>query len=755
MAHPILGPAIRFGGDYNPDQWPRHVWAEDVKFMRDAGVNLATIGVFAWVTTEPKPGQYDFTFLDEVIGMLAEAGIDVDLATPTAAPPAWLNRAHPEARVVTAEGHVLDHGSRGMMCPHSPAYREACAGIATALAERYGTNPAVVLWHVHNEYGVPISQCHCEVSAAAFRTWLENRYVTLDALNEAWGTAFWGQRYGEWEEISTPRLSGTSVNPSQRLDFARFNDETIRECYILERDIIKRHSDKPVTTNFMVSNLDALDYWKWAREVDVVATDYYLAAADPRNYVGAAFESDLTRSIAGGRPWLLMEHSSSAVNWQPHNVAKTPGEEARTALTHLGRGSDSVLFFQWRASRRGSEKFHSAMLPHAGTESRVWREICDLGQGLSRVENLAGSLVSLPLADDIAETPSGTADEATGPMMDAALESSDQPVIERSEETAIPGLSELTVAPATFRPGPSLTAGTDPDVIVDPAIAAPGPAFPAAILVDWESLWAQSLGSQPSTLLDPRQRAHVYYDWLYRHFGGADFVHPEGDLSPYRLVVVPSSYLMSEATAERLTAFARSGGIVVVAGYTAAVDEHDAVHAGGFAAPLRSLLGLVVEEYTPVRVETALDIVPESGAASVSDFALPARIWAEDLRLETAETAWRFSGGPQHGRAAITRHPFGDGEAWYVATELTADGLATALRPATDGLTPALAQGSAAGDVERLRRVADDGAEFVFVINHTGEAAPLLVSGTDAFSGETVDADDEVAAGGSRIIRTA
>ncbi|WP_166997099.1 beta-galactosidase [Paramicrobacterium fandaimingii] len=389
---------FRYGGDYNPEQWSSEVWAEDIRLMQDAGVNLVSIGIFSWVMLEPREGEYDFSFLDEIIGMLSDAGIDIDLATPTAAPPAWFWKAYPDSHPVLRDGTRLGFGSRGMVSPSSPDYRRAATAIASKLAERYGTHPAVVMWHVHNEYGAPISDSYDDNSVTAFRAWLRTRYGTLDTLNRAWGTQFWGQTYGEWDEIDAPRQSASVSNQAQRLDFQRFTSDALLACFTAERDAIRAHSDRPITTNFMATNCPSVDYWKWAKEVDIVANDHYLAAERTDNHVMLAMDADLTRSLAASEPWILMEHSSSAVNWQPRNIAKRPGELARNSLQHVARGCDAVMFFQFRASRYGAEKFHSAMLPHAGTNSRVWREVVGLGGELASLSEVAGSRVSARVA---------------------------------------------------------------------------------------------------------------------------------------------------------------------------------------------------------------------------------------------------------------------------------------------------------------------------------------------------------------------
>jgi len=388
-----------YGGDYNPEQWPPDVWAEDMKLMREAGVNLVTLGIFSWAMVEPEPGRYEWDWFDRVMDLLAENGIAVCLATMTASPPPWMAHLHPETLPVTADGTVLGPGARQHFTPSSPVYRRYATRLVEALAIRYAGHPALAAWHVGNEFGCHVAESYGEVDAAAFRTWLRERYGDIDALNEAWSTAFWSQRYGDWAEIQPPRAAPTFGNPAQRTDFRRFSSDALLACYRAERDVLRAITpDVPITTNFFSVDKPALDLHAWAAEEDVVSYDSYPDPADPRAHVHAAWAYDVMRSLKGGAPWLLLEQAPSAVNWRQVNRPKAPGRMRLGSWQAVARGADAVLFFQWRASRGGAEKFHSAMVPHAGPRSRTFAEVRELGRELAESAEIAGTRVGADAA---------------------------------------------------------------------------------------------------------------------------------------------------------------------------------------------------------------------------------------------------------------------------------------------------------------------------------------------------------------------
>jgi beta-galactosidase len=364
---------------------------------------------------------------------------------------------------------------------------------------------------------------------------------------------------------------------------------------------------------------------------------------------------------------MLMEHSTSAVNWQPRNVAKRPGEMARNSLSHVARGADAVLFFQWRASRSGAEKFHSAMLPHAGTGSRAWREVVALGGAVERLAEVQGSTVQADVA----------------------------------------------------------------------------------ILWDQESFWAQGLEWRPSIDVDPRERMRAYYERLWRDGITVDFAHPSADLSGYRLVVAPASYLLTVESAQNLTRYVASGGTLLVSFFSAVVDEHDAVHDGGFGAPLRDVLGLVVEEFLPLRADVRAHVQWTGGERRE----LATVAWQEDLALHGAEVVGRYLDGPAAGGPAITRHRHGSGTAWYVSTAPAIDDLEPVLRAVYSdaGLAPA----DLPPELEVVTRRGQD-ADYVVAINHGADDAKLPVDGgLEMLSGAPVSGLLDVPAGGVAVVRLA
>ncbi|MFC4565784.1 beta-galactosidase [Nocardiopsis mangrovi] len=721
MRGPDPAPRLWFGGDYNPEQWPEAVVAEDMELMRRAGVNLATVGVFSWALLEPAEGRFRFDPLDRLLDRLDANGVAAALATPTASPPPWFGLAHPDALPVTADGTRLTHGSRDTYCVCAPAYTAACTRMARALAERYAGHPALAMWHVHNEYG---TRCHCDHVAGEFRGWLQRRHGGLDALNDAWTTAFWSQHYTDWEQVRPPRATQYLPNPGHVLDFRRFLSDAMLANYRAQRDVLRDATPAvPVTTNFAFGSWVPVNPWQWADHLDLVAVDSYPDAIGTAGAEQTAFAADLARSwaaaperrprpAAGGgdparaaaphdrtrpspaRPWLAMEQAAGVTYTGTRTVPKAPGETLRHAVGHVARGSHGAMFFQWRESRGGAEQWHSGMVPHAGPDSAVHREIRDLGALLPR---LAGARDTAVVAD-------------------------------------------------------------------------------AAIVWDPECWWALESRSLPARGLDYRDLVAQAHRALWRSGRTVDFVEPGAAPPAVPLLVVPALYLTSDATAAALARYADAGGTLVVTFLSGIADPNGTVITGGYPGALRELLGVRVERFHPLEADETVAVAwtgpeagggpgapggpgrfgePGSGIGPGADAgcgggdggdkgaAMSGRQWSELVHPGTADVVARYVSGSLAGRPAITRRAVGQGGAWYVSTRLAGTDLEDLLTRAAP--PPAGPPAPPSPGVEIVRRVRGDDT-WVFVLNHTDREhavdAHLLGAGpgaTDLVSGRPAD----------------
>lgn len=657
--------ALSFGGDYSPEQWPWETVLEDMELMREAGVNLVTLGVFSWIVHEPREGQFDFSWLDRMLDLLHEHGIAVDLATPTAAVPMWLHRLHPEILPQDEHGHPLAPGGRLGFCPSSPVFRRFALRIVDRLAAHVAGHPAVRMWHVSNELGGGNARCHCPVSNDRFRAWVETKYRTVDALNAAWGMAFWGNSYSSFEEVTTPG-GVTAHNPGQLLDYERFSSDELLEQYRAERAVLLQHTPElPITTNFMVGlGPDVVDYTRWAVEMDVVANDHYTYGPDPLRHQDLAFSGDRMRGMSGGGPWMLMEHATGGSSWHPINQPKEPGELARHALAHVARGSDSVMFFQWRASKSGTEQFHSAMLPHAGADSRAFRRVTSLGRDVAALAEVRGT------------------------------------VVDRAD---------------------------------------------VAILHDNEAGWAVRSGLKPINRMGASQTARAVHHAFFERAVTTDVVAPWTDLAPYRIVIVPGLFLVSDDTARAVEEFVEAGGTVLVTWFSGVVDEVNTVRPGGFTGAFRSLLGVVVEEFAPLA----------EGQTIALDNGWTASRWTEVLQPpstdEDVEIVATYSEGAVSGLPAITRRSVGRGTAWYLSADLDPESLGALVnRLLTE--TPVEPVTVASPGVEAVRRSAED-RSYLFLINHSEEEGWADASGVDLLTGSTHDGRAPLAPGAVTVLR--
>lgn len=626
-------PFIWHGGDYNPEQWPEAVWDTDVALMRQAHFNVATVGVFSWAALQPAEDRFDFAWLDTVIDRLAAGERHLCLATPTAAQPAWMSQQYPDVLRADAYGRRVHHGGRTNYCPNSPSYRRFAAQIATKLAERYGRHPRLLIWHVSNEYGTP---CYCENCAAAFRAWLRRRYSGLDELNARWWTAFWGHTFSDWAQIEPPYADGEQNIHALTIDYRRFQSESLLECFKIERDALRAITpDVPITTNLM-GTFPHLNYRAWAKEMDVVAWDCY---PRPNGETGdIAFLHDLHRGLKDGRPFLLMEQTPSSQNWQPVNALKRPGVLRLWSYLAVAHGAESVMYFQWRRGRGGSEKFHGAVVEHGGrSDTRVFREVSALGAELER-------------------------------------------------------LGDLTLGAAT------------------PARV--------GLLFDWENWWAIEAAVGPINPKDYVATVKAHYRALWRWNVPVDIVFSDSDLRRYDLVVAPMLHMVRPGLAERLEAMVARGGRFVATVFSGVVDENDLAFAG-YPGPLGRLLGIRVEEIDALYPGQHNQIVMADGGERFRCARL-----CDIVRCEGAEVLATYGDDFYAGSPALTANVFGEGRAYYIASEAEDAFLEMFYGKLLDelGVAPAL---EAPAGVEVAVREAGGGRRLIFLLNHT--AGPVEV----------------------------
>jgi beta-galactosidase len=653
-----------YGADYNPEQWPEDVWLDDMRLMKLAHVNMVSINIFSWAALEPQPGTYQFATLDRIMDMLAEHSIAADLATATASPPTWMSRLYPAMLPVTFKDVRLSHGSRQHYCPNSVDFRRESAQLVRQLATRYRTHPALKMWHVNNEYGCHVPACYCDVCAAAFRVWLQARYTTLDALNDGWGTNFWSQRYYAWDDILPPRISPAQNNPGQCLDYHRFMSDSLLACFGIEADILREVTpDIPITTNFMVAFKPA-DYFAWASHLDIISIDNYPAITTP--FWETALTHDLMRSLKGGQPYLVMEQTPSQLNWMPQNPHKRPGNIHLQSLQAVAHGADGILYFQWRQSQAGAEKFHSAVVTHEGNEhNRIFQQAAHIGAELEQLTpNVVGSRVQAQVA----------------------------------------------------------------------------------LLMDWQNWWAVEYLPGPSDRLHYWEQLKCYYCPFHKLNVAIDIVQPDSDLSHYKVVVAPLLHMLRPGVVQNLEQFVTNGGILLTTFFSGIVGQNDHVGLGGYPASLRKLLGIHVEEFDPWTEAMTNEIVVIQEGTLHGTY--PCTLWGEMLHLEGAQALGVFASDYYANGPALTVHQFGQGKAYYIATqgnEALLDGLAQLLCQES-GVAPVLV---ASQGVEVTCRTRADGRNIYFLLNHTNSSVQVALpagSFSSLLQGNNVEGHVDIAA---------
>jgi beta-galactosidase len=556
---PIIArfPHFLHGGDYNPEQWIKwkdEIWKEDMRLAKLAGINSLSVGIFSWAALEPQEGEYRFDWLDEVMGMMAEHGMIAVLATPSGARPAWMSQKYPEVLRMNAARRRNLHGERHNHCLSSPVYREKVKVMNTRLAERYKDHPALGVWHISNEYG---GECHCPLCQEKFRSWLKQRYQTLDALNEAWWTAFWSHTYTDWSQIESPSPIGETSTHGLNLDWKRFTTEQFVDFYLHETAPLKEITPAvPCTTNLM-GTYPGIDYFRLAEVLDVVSWDSYPqwtgGPKDVETGMRTSFDHDLTRSLKE-KPFMLMESSPSATNWRPAAKLHRPNVHMLQSMQAAAHGADTVQYFQFRKSRGAAEKLHGAVVDHEGTENtRVFRDVAAVGERLKTMDAVIGT-----------GTPSAVAIIYDWHVR-WALED-------------VKGLLQKNTG------------------------------YLETVIDHYQTFWRLGI---PVDIIDQSITGQSII--------GQSITGQSRGLEGYDLVIAPMLYLLRPGFAEAVDGFVKKGGVFAATYGTGWAGESDLVFRGGIPGPLRKCLGVWCEEIDALYPEDRNSILWEGKSYEAFD----------------------------------------------------------------------------------------------------------------------------------------
>ncbi|MBA3530887.1 MAG: beta-galactosidase, partial [Ardenticatenales bacterium] len=529
---------ITYGVDYYPEQWPETRWAEDARLMREAGLHVVRLAEFAWALFETAEGTFEWAWLDRALAVLGEAGLKVVLCTPTPTPPAWLTETYPDCLNVDERGVRMSPGTRRHICANHADYRRLAMRITEQMAARYGKDERVIAWQTDNEFGCHDTiRCTCPSCEPAFQHWLEARYGSLEALNEAWGTNFWSQRYSAWSQIQPPRPAPADHNPGLLLDFYRFSSESWVKFNAEQVALLRQHAPGHLITHNLMIYFFHFDHYQVAQDLDFVSWDnYHHFGAQP---VTVAANHDLIWGAKEKNFWVI-EQQVGQVNWSVYNPQFPPGMLALKAMQAIAHGADGILYFRWRQARKGAEMYHSGLLDHAARPTRALAEAALLGE---RWETLAQAL------------------EGIEPAHDAAIlhDFASHWALERQPHTRSLNFQAESDEPLLFA------------------------------------------GDEPLQSIAPMNRAGLYllpmYEALWRNNLQAAIISPEGRLERYRVLFAPQLHIATASHAARLRAWVEAGGSLVVGPRAGYKDESNGLHEVPQPGPLAELLGGTVREF--------------------------------------------------------------------------------------------------------------------------------------------------------------
>lgn len=387
-----------FGTDYYPEHWvypyagtadqPESRWELDAKLMVAAGINVVRMGEFSWGLCEPEEDRYDFDWLRRAMDVMQKAGLKVVLGTPTAAPPIWLARKHPEILPIDERGLRRNEGTRRAYCLNSDVYWEYSRRIVRSMATALGNHPQLIAWQIDNGIGGHrTASSFNEEARRDWQAWLKAKYETIDRLNELMGNRFWSQIVQDWSEVPTPKAAPTVHNPALVTDWKRFSSDTCVAFVKMQADLLHELTPQiPVTTNLRALTRN-FDHFDMAEVLDFVAVDSNATIKSKSSE--NACEIDMLRSLKktgirtpdGDSGFWVIEQKAGHVNWQEVNSLIRPGVVRLFTYQLISRGASGVLYFMWRQPRIGSEKFYGGVLTHDGRgDNRVYKEISQIGE---------------------------------------------------------------------------------------------------------------------------------------------------------------------------------------------------------------------------------------------------------------------------------------------------------------------------------------------------------------------------------------
>jgi beta-galactosidase len=648
-----------YGADYYPEAWDESQWEKDAIMMQEAGINFVRMGEFAWAKMEPQEGRFDFAWLDRALKVLNAHGIRAVLGTPTASPPAWLYEKYPDIAAMDANGVRYRYGSRRNYCVHNADFAAATTRIVTAMVEHFKDHPGVLGWQIDNEVGSP--QCFDPASRAAFQAWCWRKYHTLDALNAAWGTIFWGHTYQAWQEIPLPwnTLYDTS-NPSLALDFDRFHSDSLHAYVDVQVAILRKAAPRQAITHNEMGMYSGVDYYDLNRSLDFVAWDNYpMGQKDYTQYAAPGLGHDLMRGSKDNQNFMIMEQEGGLPGW-----AVFFGHQASPALYRVwayqsvAHGADGICYFRWRTSRYGTEQYWQGILDQDSYRNSRYGVVAQTGKELGQLTSLLhGSKVVSPVA----------------------------------------------------------------------------------MLVSPDSRWAQQI--QPGVKdFEYDRQLHDYYDAFRRAGVSVDVAFPPSDLSSYRIVVAPALYVSDQTLSNKLHAFVKNGGTLILTFRSGVKDEHNVVTDQTLPGLFADIAGVAIHEFDPQLNE-------EQEVVGPGQSRYPTRTWSDILTPSTAKVLATYGKGYYAGRPAVTENSSGKGLVYYVGTESTSpffyDRLvALAARKSLVALNEKLPQGVEVA----VRQKA--GKKIIFVLNYTGmdQTVPLDQAYQNALNGKTEPMDVQIPA---------